>query len=190
MSQPLRYLHTPEEYLRLEENSTDKHEFIEGGIYLIAGGSLRHNALTVNIAAELNIGLRGKPCVTFSSDMRLSPDIGAFYAYADVSVVCGTPELAPGGNATLTNPTVIVEVLSPSTENYDRGKKAEYYRRFLSLKSYLIVDQGRVFVEHYCRQEDNSWSLEIFTDLSEQISLPSLGLVIPLINIHDKINLN
>jgi Uma2 family endonuclease len=187
MAQPARYYFNPEEYFRQEENSVDKHEFINGEIFLMAGGSPRHNALTANVSAEVVIGLRGKPCTTYSSDMRISAGKGSFYSYADVSVVCGEPEFVEGRKDTITNPILIVEVLSPSTENYDRGKKAELYRNIPSVQSYVLVDQARVYVEHFRRMEEGNWLLETLNELSQVLKIPALNLLIPLTSLYDKI---
>jgi len=187
MAQPARYFFTPEEYFRQEENSVDKHEFINGEIFLMAGGSPQHNALTANVSAEIVLGLRGKPCTTYSSDMRISAGKDSFYSYADVSVICGELEFVEGRKDTITNPILIVEVLSPSTENYDRGKKAELYRNIPSVQGYVLVDQGRVYVEHFRRIEEGNWLLETLTELSQVLKIPALNLIIPLTNLYNKI---
>ncbi len=190
MPPPARYLFTPEEYFRQEENAIDKHEYLNGEIFLMAGGSARHNALTANVSAEVVIGLRGKPCTTYSSDMRISAGKDSFYSYADVSVVCGEPEFVEGRKDTITNPILIVEVLSPSTENYDRGKKAELYRSISSVQSYVLIDQARVYVEHFRRIEEGNWLLETLTELNQVLKIPALNLLIPLANLYDKIQVD
>src|SRR5689334_8159500 len=146
MSQPAKVFYTPEEYLRMEENSLEKHEYYHGEIFLMAGGYPRHNLIVANTLTELNLKLAEKDCTVYSSDMKIWARSNGFFTYADASVVCGEVELVPEYTDILANPVMIVEVLSPSTEKYDRSQKFELYRALESLQSYLLVDQSRVFV--------------------------------------------
>lgn len=147
---------TAAEYLAWERAQPSKHEFFDGEILAMAGGSPRHNALSVNASAALRTALAQRGCVTFSSDQRIgfSPKK---YVYPDASVVCGELKTEDGADDVVVNPTVIVEVLSRSTEQYDRGGKWEGYRRIPSLTDYVLVSQAKPQIEVYQRRDDGSW---------------------------------
>lgn len=185
--QPAKVFYTPEEYLRLEENSVEKHEFFHGEIFSMAGGTPRHNFLVANVTAELIFGLRGKDCTPYSSDMRILVRDSGLYTYADASVVCGETELALDRNDTITNPVLVVEVLSPSTEKYDRSQKFELYRGLASLQNYLLIDQSRVYIELYTRGASNTWLLQTFNNLTQTVTLSSVNLTITVANFYDKV---
>ena len=148
-------LFTPEEYLTIERNSDFKSEYVGGKIYAMAGASLEHSIITINVAGEFYTQVKGAPCRTYSSDMRVRVSSTGLYTYPDVTVVCGEPEYLDDRGDVLLNPTVIVEVLLPSTEAYDRGEKSEHYRRLPSLTYYIVIAQDRRWVEHYARQGDH-----------------------------------
>jgi Uma2 family endonuclease len=180
--------YTPDQYLTLEEKSSQKNEYYLGQIYQMAGGSARHNLITSNINAILNAGLLNQPCLTFSSDMRILIKEHDLYTYADGSVVCGEVEFAQKREDTITNPILLVEVLSKSTRNYDRGDKFELYRSIPALQYYLVVDQERVFVEFHRRLANGKWQLETLTTLEQTLSLPGLGgLELALARIYNKV---
>lgn len=145
------------EYLVWEREQVDKHEFHDGEVFAMAGGSPRHNLLSTAIAAELRAALRGEGCHVLSSDQRIAATPGARYVYADAVVVCGGMQSEPDASDVLVNPAVIVEVLSRSTETHDRGAKWEAYQRLASLSDYLLVAQTQVRVEHFRRESDGSW---------------------------------
>lgn len=187
MSQAAKIYYTPEEYLRMEENSLEKHEYFRGEIFLMAGGTTRHNQIVANTIAELIVNLRGKNCTTYSSDMRIQVLANGLFTYADVSVVCGETELAPGRNDTITNPVLIVEVLSPSTEKYDRSQKFELYRGLDSFQSYLLVDQERVYVEYHHKVGPNKWLMETFNNVEETVHLEAPTLDIVLANLYERV---
>ncbi|NWJ48745.1 MAG: Uma2 family endonuclease [Chloroflexi bacterium] len=189
MVQPARQNYTPEEYLRLEESSLEKHEFYKGDIFLMAGATESHNLIAANAIIELGSGLRGKPCKVYSSDMRIQVQSNGLYTYADVSVVCGQVEFATSRTDTITNPILIIEVLSPSTEKYDRSQKFELYRALTSLENYLVIDQARIYVEYHRRVEGTKWLMETYSRLDEVIKLPWFNLQIPLVNLYDKTDL-
>lgn len=180
--------YTPDQYLTLEEKSGQKNEYYLGQIYQMAGGSARHNLITSNINAILNAGLLDQPCLTFSSDMRILIKEYELYTYADGSAVCGEVEFGHNREDTITNPILLVEVLSKSTRNYDRGDKFELYRSIPALQYYLVVDQERVFVEFHRKLGDGSWQLETLTALEQTLSLPeSGGLELSLARIYNKV---
>jgi Uma2 family endonuclease len=147
---------TAAEYLAWEREQPEKHEYHHGEVFAMAGGSTRHNFLSSSMSGELRAALRGK-CQVLSSDQRISANEGERYVYADVVVVCGTVQTEPGTRDVLANPSVIVEVLSQSTEGYDRGAKWDAYQRLPSLTDYVLVAQAVARIEHYRRQADGWW---------------------------------
>lgn len=148
------------EYLEWERRQHDKHELHDGEVYAMAGGSPRHNLLSSAIAAELRAATRERGCHVLSSDQRIAAPPGERYVYADAVVVCGGVQTEPGASDVLVNPSVVVEVLSPSTEAHDRGMKWEAYQRLTSLTDYLLVAPGQVRVEHY-RREGDAWRYQV-----------------------------
>jgi Uma2 family endonuclease len=149
------------EFLAWEREQTDKHEFCDGEVFAMAGGSPRHNLLSSAIAAELRAAVRGKGCHVLSSDQRIAAAPGARYVYADAVVVCGSIETEPDAADVLVNPSVVVEVLSRSTEAHDRGMKWEAYQRLPSLGDYLLVAQSQTRIEHFRRERDGSWRYSV-----------------------------
>ena len=184
-SQPKRY-YTPEEYLALERAADYKSEYVAGEIFAMAGASVDHNTIAGNIFRLLGNQFQGRPCRVFMSDLRVQIAATAMYTYPDVVAVCGPLELASGPRDTLLNPTVIVEVLSPSTEAYDRGAKFDHYWRLPSLTEYVLVAQDQVRVEHFARQGDG-WLLTVARALDETLRLPSLDAILPLAAIYENI---
>lgn len=148
---------TAEEFLAWERGQADRHEFDEGEVFAMAGGSPRHNALCVAVAGELRVALRGSDCRVLGSDQRISARFQSKYFYPDASVVCGEVDLEEGTRDVMTNPRVVVEVLSASTEAHDRGAKWDGYRRLASLQDYLLVSQREASIAHYQRLEDGAW---------------------------------
>lgn len=147
---------TPTEFLAWEREQPDKHEYYRGEVFAMAGGSPRHNALVATVTSDLRSALRGGRCRVLSSDQRIAAGHER-YVYADASVVCGQLELQPGTTDVVTNPSVVVEVLSRSTESYDRGQKWEGYQKIDSLTDYLHVSQGELRVEQFQRSGDGTW---------------------------------
>ena len=147
---------TPAEYLAWEREQTDKHEYHAGDVFAMVGGSPRHNWIAGNIQSALKRGLDDR-CFTFTSDQRIVFDDGRRYVYPDVSVICGSIVLQDGTSDVVVNPSILVEVLSSTTEPYDRGLKWEGYQRLASLTDYLLVAQHEVRVEHYLRAPDRGW---------------------------------
>jgi Uma2 family endonuclease len=150
---------TPAEYLAMERASREKHSFFRGEIFAMSGGSRRHSLLAANVVGELREALRDRPCEVHTSDMRVKVQAAGLYTYPDVSALCGLPKFEDEHEDTLLNLALIVEVLSESTESYDRGKKFESYRLLSSLGDYVLVSQDEVLVEHFARQADGSWLL-------------------------------
>ena len=167
------------EYLALEAASEVKHDFVNGEVYARSGGTPEHSALAVAFGAELRAALAGKPCSPFSSDARVRVESTGSSFYPDLSVVCGKVEPAAGDGDAITNPVVLVEVLSESTEAYDRGAKAGHYRRLASLKEYVLVSQAERRIEVQRLNERGVWELHFFGP-GERVELASLGVSVAL----------
>lgn len=162
------------EYVAAEPTSDVRHEFLNGEVWAMAGGMPEHAALAAAIIRELGVAVRGKPCRIYTSDLRVRVLETGLSTYADVTVVCGTAETAPGDPDALVNPLLLVEVLSDSTEAYDRGAKAAHYRRIPSLQAYVLVSQAEPVIEVYRRTSDGRWEL-LEARSGERIDLASLG---------------
>ena len=179
---------TEEEYFALEKKSKIKHEFMDGLIFSMAGARRNHSLAGTNISTELNLQLREKDCEVHANDFRVKIRKG-HYVYPDVAVACGEI-LTEDNDLTLLNPVVVFEVLSRSTEQRDRGDKAEDYFRLESLEEYVLVSQYRVRVEHFARQKNNEWTLKIYEDLADVLELKSINCRIPLNLIYLKLKLS
>ncbi len=179
---------SPEEYLAMEEKADQKSEYFNGEVFMMVGASINHNRITGNINAFFNAALANTTCESFASDMRLQVKANGLYTYPDVMVVCGKPEFAAGRNDTLTNPILIVEVLSPSTKNYDRGQKFMLYRAIETLMDYVLVDQDRPHVEYFHRLDDGRWILTEFDTADATLHLEALQLDIPITRIYQKVD--
>jgi Uma2 family endonuclease len=177
---------TPQEYLALERKSETRNEYYNGEIFAMAGASREHNLIVGNLLRDIGNQLEDRPCESYPSDMRVSIEATGLYTYPDVSVVCGEPRFQDREVDTLLNPTVIVEVLSPSTEAYDRGDKFRHYRRIDSLREFVLISQDRMMVERYTRR-GNDWVLSDLTDPDQVLKLESIGCQIPLDRIYAKI---
>ena len=175
--------YTPDEYLEFERTVREKHEFFRGEIFAMSGASEAHNLIVANVLGEMRQYLRGKPCRVYPSDMRVKVSPSGLYTYPDVVVVCGQPHLEQPGD-TLLNPTLLVEVLSESSEAYDRGKKSEQYRTLASLTDYLLIAQDRTLVEHYNRQPGDRWLLHAANRLEDTVAISSLGCELPLSEVY------
>lgn len=184
-TQPIERL-TPEEYLARERKAETKSEYIDGVLVAMSGATRAHILITVNIAADLNQQLLDSPCEVCSQDMRTRITEGRMYAYPDVVVTCGGPHFQDNEFDVLLNPTVIIEVLSESTEGYDRGLKFARYRLRPSLQEYVLVAQDRVSVERYAR-EGERWVLSEATSLDDAIELPSIGCKLSLRRVYHKV---
>jgi Uma2 family endonuclease len=163
------------EYLTAEAASEIRHEFLNGDVWAMAGGTPEHAALAAALISQLAIALRGKPCRVFTSDLRVRIIATGLSTYPDVSVVCGSLETPPGDPDAIANPIVVAEVLSDATEAYDRGAKAAHYRRLLSLQEYVLVSQSEPLVEVYRRVEAGRWEL-IEGRPGDLVELRSLGI--------------
>lgn len=185
-AQPLPY-YTMEQYAALENEAVYKSEFIAGRIYAMSGGTPKHSAIAANIGGEMRNLLRHGPCQVYNSDLRIGIMPLDMETYPDVTIVCGEPHVNPFDKNSVINPSVIFEVLSPSTERYDRGEKWARYRRLDSLEEYLLVSQDRPEVEQYVRQESGLWSYKAVERLDAASVLAVLGVTLSLTEIYDRI---
>jgi Uma2 family endonuclease len=178
------------EYYELEAHAEYRSEYYAGEIFARAGGSFRHSQICANLIAELGGKLKGKSCIPYDSNLRVKVSATGLVTYPDASVFCEKPEPDPKDKYkyTGTNPTVIAEVLSKSTEAYDRGKKAENYRQIQSLKAYLLVSQSEPHVELYERHGDGFWFLTEATGLEATLPVPALGIDLALAAIYDRVD--
>jgi Uma2 family endonuclease len=172
------------EYLAIEKAAEFKSEFYDGEMFAMAGASRDHNRVRENLVGELFGRLRGGPCSSFSSDMRVRVNKTGLYTYPDMLIVCGVEEYPPGDPDTLLNPTVILEVLSPSTERYDRTIKFRHYKQIESLREYVLVSQDEPAIERRIRQPDGRWILVEVTDLDAEFVLDSVPLSVPMADIY------
>lgn len=177
---------TAEEYLELERGSEMKHELIDGEMVAMTGGNWSHGLIIGNMVTALKNRLRERACSVIPNDLRVRVS-AEVYVYPDIVVACSEPRLEDSFKDTLLNPTLLVEVLSPSTESYDRGRKFEHYQMLDSLKEYVLVSQNRPRVEHYLRQDGHVWLYTEVSGLEGSIALPSLGCEVPLSEIYDQI---
>ena len=178
---------TPAEYLTFERSQAEKHEYWHGQIYLMAGANARHNLIVANLIAALGMALKGRPFVVYPSNLRVLIPATGLYTYPDTIVVCGAATFEDEDEDTLLNPTLIVEVLSKSTENYDRGDKFRNYRTIPSLQEYLLIAQHEWRVEHYLRQTDDQWLLTEVMDIIGEISLPAVACTLSMADLYDKV---
>jgi Uma2 family endonuclease len=176
-----------EEYLALERQSAERHEFLGGEIFAMTGASRRHNLIAGNVFAALHVQLAGRGCEVYTHDMRVRVPAADLFTYPDVVVACGGPQFADAETDTLVNPTLIVEVLSPTTESYDRGNKFAHYRTLPSLAEYLLLAQDRVRAEHFVRQGDGGWLLTETADPAAVLHLPSIRCSLALAVVYDRV---
>lgn len=162
------------EYLAFERDAEERHELIDGHVVAMTGGTFAHAVIAGNVARTLGNALQQRPCWVCPADMRVKIEASDRYTYADVAVVCGTPVFEDDRRDTLLNPSVLFEVLSDSTESYDRGEKFAHYRTLTSLTDYVLLSQKRVLVEHYRRQDDGAWLLRALGP-GDSLALPSIG---------------
>ena len=182
---------TFEDWLAAERAATDaRSEFVDGEIFAMTGGSEAHNTISVNISAELRAQFKGRPCNVYAGDMKVRVDAANIGTYPDVLAVCGERTFHDGRRDTLTNPTLIIEILSNSTEAYDRGEKFAHYRSLPSLKAYLLISQHRVSAELYVREDAGRWLLSAFDQLSDTVPLVCVGASLALAEVYDKVALD
>jgi Uma2 family endonuclease len=180
---------TPQEFLERERVAEEKHEYWYGEAFAMAGGSVPHSFVISNVQVALAILLRGHSCYVFNSDLRVVVRWDELITYPDVTVLCGKPEYADDHKDTLTNPAMVVEVLSPSTRKSDRGDKVFLYRQVPSMREILLVEPEPTMIEHYSKLPNGRWELEVVTDRSGIIQLPNLNQALPVAEIYRDIEI-
>ena len=186
MSLPGTALIAASEYLEIERKAEIKSEYINGRMYAMSGASRRHNLIALNAGGEIRQQLRGRDCEAYAADMRVKVSPTGMYTYPDVVAVCGNPQFEDAHLDTLLNPTVLVEVLSESTEAYDRGEKFAHYRRLESLREYVLVAQNKIRIEHY-RRDGEEWVLSEISDPHGTLHLPSIDCHVAVAAIYEKV---
>ena len=181
---------TPPEYLEAEQRAERRSEYLNGEVFAMAGATLGHSLIVTNLVRDLGNQLRKLPCKVYSQDLRVRVSSTGLYTYPDVVVTCGEEQVAEGpGSPSLLNPVLLIEVLSESTGDYDRGQKFEHYRTLPSLKEYLTVDQARMHVEHYKFQGVGSWLLTEFSQPGDSIALV-VNAKLSLSDVYEKVILD
>jgi len=180
---------TAEQYLEIEAKSEVRHEFYRGETFAMARATENHNLLAGNLFRAIGNQIEDRPCKVYQADMRVLSEATGLYTYPDVVVVCGPPRFTDARRHTLLNPMVLVEVLSPATETYDRTTKWDHYRRIASVREYVLVSQDRVRVDHYARDDDGRWIATAWTDLGDVLALDSVACAVPLAKIYAKVEL-
>jgi Uma2 family endonuclease len=184
---PKTYL-TPERYIEIERAAEYKSEYYQGEMFAMAGAKWNHNLIVAHLISQLDQQLRSRPCSVTPSDMRVRVSATGLYTYPDVAVVCGEPQFLDGHRDTLLNPTLIIEVLSPSTEAYDRGLKFENYRSIETLRQYLLVSSDRIHADLYTRQPDGGWLLTSADGPAGTLSLASVNCQVALADVYEKVD--
>ena len=187
LPEPSRRL-TEAEYLEIERGAESKSEFFQGEMFAMAGGTPQHSLIATNLARELGNRLKSSHCVAYNADLRIKIEATGLCTYPDLSVVCGPPQFAQGTEDTVLNPTLLVEVLSDSTEAYDRGKKFEHCRQIPALQEYLLVSQKEPRIEQFIRQPDGRWLLNEAAGPDASLELPSLRISLSLAEVFAKVN--
>ncbi len=178
---------TPEEYLERERAAAHKSEYYAGEIVAMAGATPAHNVLVAGVITALGTRLRGTPCTTYASDLRIKCGPSGLFCYPDVSVLCEPPQFHDEHQDVVTNPTLIVEMLSASTEGYDRGAKFAQYRRLASLREYVLVSQEEARMEVFTRGEDGRWTLTEAVGREAMCPLSCLDIGLPLSEVYERV---
>ena len=178
---------TAAEYLEIERAAPYRSEFYQGEMFAMVGGTPKHSRIKTNFLVELGVSLKGQPCAPYDSDLQILCPTG-LYTYPDASVICGPLEVDALSPNSVTNPTLIVEVLSKGTEAYDRGKKFDHYRTIQSLREYVLVSQDEAMIRFYLRNDDGSWKMQAVSGLEGTLRLESIGCELRLADIYDRVN--
>ena len=188
--QLLQKIYTPAEYRELEEKAEFRNEYRDGEIIPMAGGTTNHNEISLNVATNLRFSLKGQNYRVYMSDVRLSIPPNRQYTYPDVMLIQGEPIYLENTTATVTNPRLIVEVLSKSTGNYDRSEKFDYYRSIPELQEYILIDQSCYHVLQYVKTSATQWLLTDYSQADGVVQLGSIDLTLSLNDIYDRVNFN
>jgi Uma2 family endonuclease len=181
--------YTIAEYLESEEAAIEKHEYYQGEIFAMSGPKVPHNIIAVNILGGLTNKLKGKQCRPFNSDQRIHIEKNSLFTYPDISIICGEVLTLNNDEWNALNPTVIIEVLSPSTKNYDRGEKFKLYRDIPTLKEYILIDSETVNIEAFYINEHGNWELNEYKSMNETLQLKSVQISLELREIYEGVKL-
>jgi len=176
---------TIEEYLEMEHDSVEKHEYYQGEIFAMAGAGKNHNIIFKNVFRDIAYGLKGKSCQPFGADMRAYIPENGLFTYPDISIYCG--DIHEYNEDTIMQPSVIIEILSPSTKNYDRGEKFKLYRDIAGLKEYILIDSESISIEAFRLNEHNHWELEEYKKEDDILSVQTVQLSLPLHEIYEAV---
>ncbi|MCW3073308.1 MAG: hypothetical protein JWP69_377 [Flaviaesturariibacter sp.] len=188
MAQPAINFISSEDYLATERLALEKHEYYKGEVFAMSGASFEHNVIEDNIRGILYGHLKGRPCRSFGSNLRVHIPSNTLYTYPDVLIVCEEPEFLDGEFDTLLNPAVIIEILSPSTGNYDRGAKWDLYREIESLKEYILIDSTAMHIVQYVRNNDKTWILSENKKADAHFTIQAIGLALSLSEVYDGVS--
>lgn len=178
-----------EDYLEMENASPEKHEYYKGEVFAMSGAKVRHNRISINLLTALGISLKGKKCQPYGSDQRIHIPSNTLFTYPDISIVCGDVITLNDDDYNVLNPTVIIEILSPSTKNYDRGEKFKLYRDIPTLKEYILVDSESIHIEVFRLNESNHWELEEYGNISNSLQLRAINESIFLSDIYEGVKI-
>jgi Uma2 family endonuclease len=177
----------PQDYLAMERRSETRHEYYDGEIFALAGATEQHNIIVSNVLSAIHTQFKNRPCRVYVNEMKVKIEKTGLYTYPDIVAICGNSIFEDERTDILLNPMVIIEVLSDSTEAYDRGKKFEHYRKIPSLQEYILISQHTSHVEHFLRTESNQWILTEKDDIHETLIFPSINVNISLTDVYDKV---
>lgn len=173
------------DYLDTERLALGKQEYYKGEIFAMGGASISHNKIAINCTTDISNKLKGKKCQPFGSDLRIHIPKNTLFTYPDISIICGKIETTDDIFDTVTNPSVIIEILSPSTRNYDKGEKFTLYREIDSLQEYILIDSERIMVEKFIRNADNSWQLTEYKSIEQSFSITTVSIEMKLTDIYE-----
>ena len=175
------------EYIEFEKNSDEKHEYYQGELFAMAGAKVAHNRIVTRLTILAGQQLRGKTCEPFNSDQRIHVPDNTLFTYPDISIVCGPVKTLNNDNYNILNPSIIIEVLSPGTKNYDRGEKFQLYRAIPTLKEYILIDSQFIHIEAFRINAQGHWELEEYDTPTASLLLPLIGVAIPIHEIYEGI---
>ncbi len=180
---------SPEAYLAMERASQEKHEYFKGEVFAMSGASIQHNFIASNLNRIIGPHAHGKGCKLFGSDFRVHIPDNTLYTYPDFSIVCGDYKASVMYTDNLTTPSVIIEILSKSTQDYDRGSKFMLYRSIKTLKEYILIDSTTISVEHFEKETDNSWRLTEFKQLTDNFFISTISLTLQLRDVYEDVSI-
>lgn len=178
-----------EEYLEMENASLEKHEYYKGEVFAMSGAKVPHVKITDNFLVQLKLKLKGKKCRPYGSDLRIHIPANTLFTYPDISIICGEVITLNNDEFNALNPTIIIEVLSPKTKNYDRGEKFKLYRDIETLKEYILVDSQSLHIEVFRLNEHNHWELEEYNDVNSYLEIKAINESIPIAEIYEDVKI-